>query len=66
MTEKKFKCIECGKQITSLENNPECCGEPMKQEPLDKCVQPHDAEYSGPFEEDEPCDDGRSGYDPSG
>jgi hypothetical protein len=31
----------------------------MKQVPLDVCTQPHEAEYSGPFEEDEPCDDGR-------
>lgn len=60
MTEKKYKCKTCGKTIkTSEENDPQCCGEPMKQVPLDVCTQPHEAEYSGPFEEDEPCDDGR-------
>ncbi len=61
MTEKNFECKDCGKQVKSLENKPECCGKPMKQMTLDKCVQPHDAEYSGTFEEDEPCDDGRAG-----
>ena len=60
MTEKKYKCKTCGKTIkTSEENDPQCCGEPMKQVSLDVCTQPHEAEYSGPFEEDEPCDDGR-------
>ena len=55
MTEKKFECKDCGKQTKNLDGvNPECCGKPMKQLPLDKCVQPSDAEYSGPFAEDEP------------
>jgi hypothetical protein len=61
MTEKKFKCKECGKQINSSEKNPKCCGIAMKTVQIDKCVQPHNAEYSGPFEEDEPCNDGRAG-----
>ena len=61
MTEKKFECIDCGKQVKSSENNPECCGKPMKQLPLDVCVQPTDTEHARVMEDDEPCDDGRSG-----
>ena len=62
MVEKMFECKECGKKLkTSDEKNPKCCDKPMKQIPLDNCIQPHSAEYSGPFEEEEPCDDGRSG-----
>ena len=60
MTEKEYVCNICGKKVTNEgEENPECCGEPMKQLPLDTCKQPHSAEYAGPFEDDEPCDDGR-------
>jgi len=60
MSERTYECQNCGKKIQAPEDeNPECCGEPMKQLPLEVCTQPHEAEYSGPFEEDEPCDDGR-------
>ena len=62
MTKKVYKCMNCGKeQITNDENIVECCGRQMEQIPLDQCTQPHNAEYSGPFEEDKPCDDGRAG-----
>ena len=58
----KYECKDCGKQAKSSDGkNPECCGKPMKQVPLASCIQPHDAEYAGPFEEDEPCDNGRAG-----
>jgi hypothetical protein len=60
MTEKEYVCTVCGKKVTIEDGtHPECCGEPMKQLPLDNCKQPHSAEYAGPFEEGEPCDDGR-------
>jgi hypothetical protein len=61
MTGKKFECIECGKQVKGSENNPECCGKPMKQLPLDICVKPTDAEQARLMEDNEPCDDGRAG-----
>jgi DNA-directed RNA polymerase subunit RPC12/RpoP len=62
MTTKAYKCTKCGKEvITSEVETPECCGQEMEQIPLEQCTQPHEAEYSGPFEEDEPCDTGRSG-----
>jgi len=62
MVKRIYKCPSCGKQITSSEEKQfECCGKTMKQLPLDQCTQPHSAEYAGPFEEDEPCDNGRKG-----
>jgi hypothetical protein len=62
MLKKAYKCKKCGKeQISSEEKSFNCCGQQMEQIPLDQCKQPNSAEYSGPFEEDEPCDDGRAG-----
>ncbi|MDG6218936.1 MAG: hypothetical protein QCI00_05810 [Candidatus Thermoplasmatota archaeon] len=62
MNQIEYRCDKCGKKIGFKEGDPPiCCGKPMKQVPLDICTQPHNAEYSGPFEEDEPCDDGRAG-----
>jgi len=62
MREIKYECKDCGKQLKSSEGkNPECCGKPMKQLPLDICTQPTDAEHARPMEKDEPCDDGRAG-----
>jgi len=60
MSERTYECKNCGKRVQAPDDkNPECCGEKMIQLPLDVCTQPHEAEYSGPFEEDEPCDNGR-------
>jgi len=42
-------------------NIPECCGETMKEIPLDVCTQPAHAEHARPMRDDEPCDDGRAG-----
>jgi len=62
MNQVEYQCSLCGKKLKSQNGeNPICCGKPMKQIRLDVCTQPHNAEYSGPFEEDEPCDDGRAG-----
>ena len=61
MIEKKFQCIECGKQEKRSKNNPKCCGKPMKQLPLDVCVNTSDAEQARAIENDEPCNDGRDG-----
>lgn len=58
----KYKCEICGKTIsTSDKKVPNCCGKPMKQLPLDICVQPSHAEHTRPMDKEEPCDDGRSG-----
>ncbi len=59
----KFKCEECGKEVEVSEKQdvPECCGEKMKQLPLDYCIQPSHPEHARPMDDEEPCDDGRGG-----
>jgi hypothetical protein len=61
MTEKTYECKECRKKIKTSEEKPQCCGKPMKQLPLDLCVQPEDAEHARPMESEQPCDDSRGG-----
>ena len=62
MTKKNYECEKCGKKITTTDEKiPECCGKPMKQLPLDVCVQPAHAEHARPMDSEEPCDDGRAG-----
>lgn len=60
MAAAKYKCEECGKEMTidAKANIPECCGEKMKQVPLDLCTSPHDAETSRTQNADDACDDG--------
>jgi hypothetical protein len=62
MVEKTYECEECGKRVSiSDDEKPECCDKPMKILPLDSCIQPAHAEHARPMENEEPCDDGRSG-----
>ena len=61
MTEKTYECKKCGKRTTTSGDVPVCCGEPMKQLPLDVCLQPAQAEHARPMDIQEPCDDGRAG-----
>ena len=62
MKEKNYECEICGKkEKTSDDKTPECCGKPMKQLPLDICIQPSHAEHVRNTEVEEPCDDGRAG-----
>jgi len=62
MMDKKYKCKICGKTITVKDKNvPKCHGKPMKQMPLDVCIQPSHAEHARTMEHEEPCDDGRAG-----
>ena len=59
---KSYKCENCGKTIKVKDNKiPICCGKPMKQLPLDICIQPAHAEHARSMETEEPCDDGRAG-----
>jgi hypothetical protein len=62
MSKERYECENCGK-IIDMDNGkiPNCCGKPMKQLPLDVCLQPSHAEHARPMDSDEPCDDGRSG-----
>ena len=62
MEEKKYSCKECGNTIiTSDSAIPDCCGKPMEQIPMDVCTHAFSDEIARPFNEDEPCDDARSG-----
>jgi hypothetical protein len=62
MSDVKYECKDCGKKV-KISNGiiPECCGKPMKQLPLDSCLQPAHAEHARPMDSDDPCDDGRAG-----
>ena len=59
---KKYKCEICGKIISNSDKKvPKCCGKPMKQLPVDICIQPSHAEHARSMEKEEPCDNGRGG-----
>lgn len=56
---KKYKCEVCGKIVTVSDNKvPKCCGKPMKQLPMDLCLQPAHAEHARPMDKEDACDDG--------
>lgn len=61
MQERTYECKKCGKKIKTSKETPDCCGKPMKQLPLDACIQPAQAEHARPMESEEPCNDGRAG-----
>ncbi len=58
-----YKCRECGKTVeleTESETVPDCCSRSM-DEALPVCLTSDTAEHSRFSENDEPCEDGRSG-----
>ncbi len=57
----KYKCEVCGNISLSDKKVPKCCGKPMKQLPIDICVQPAHPEHARPMEHEDTCDDGRAG-----
>jgi hypothetical protein len=62
MVERKgYECQECGrKEIVTDGSVPECCGQPMKEVPLEVCLKPPaDAESARTTDNDEACDDFR-------
>jgi len=60
--EKAYQCENCGKTVKiSDEKIPECCGKLMKKLPLDICLQPAHAEHTRPMDDEDACDDFRSG-----
>ena len=60
--EKTYQCENCGKTVKiSDEKIPECRGKLMKKPPLDICLQPAHAEHARPMEDEDACDDFRSG-----
>jgi len=57
-----YRCKRCGNEIIITDGTiPECCGKPMKEIPLDVCIQPAHAEHARPMDREEPCNDGRAG-----
>jgi hypothetical protein len=58
--EKSYKCVDCGKVISTAGDIPECCGKPMKID-LEVCRTAPHAEMARTENTDEPCDDGRKG-----
>ena len=57
-----YECDVCGKRTKKSDKNiPECCNKPMKKIKLDICTQPAHAEHSRPMDEEDACDDFRSG-----
>lgn len=62
MNEVTYECENCGKRIkTSDDKIPDCCHKLMKKIDLDICTQPAHSEHSRPMEEEDVCDDFRSG-----
>lgn len=60
--EKTYKCEVCKKtQIVTGILIPVCCGKPMKQMPLEPCMQPAHAEHARSMESEDACDDFRAG-----
>jgi DNA-directed RNA polymerase subunit RPC12/RpoP len=60
-----YRCEACGKTVEIVDgemNMPECCQRAMtKDDGLDFCEKPSDPEHARLFDDDEPCDDGRTG-----
>lgn len=58
-----YQCQSCKKIITVKNKTtvPSCCGKPMKQVPLDICLQPDHAEHARPMVSQDACDDFRAG-----
>jgi hypothetical protein len=62
-TDKAYRCEICKGQVLISSNSPipECCGQAMRNIPLDQCTLSTTAEHARFDQEDDPCDDGRSG-----
>ena len=58
-----YRCDQCNGEVLLKEGTPppDCCGQPMKNIPLDQCTLSATAEHSRWGVDDEPCDDGRAG-----
>ncbi|MBW2108410.1 MAG: hypothetical protein JRI36_07095 [Deltaproteobacteria bacterium] len=61
-----YQCEACGREVQAQGAEPPalsgCCGAPIKAvEPLSACTTAPSAEHARAADEDDPCDDGRSG-----
>jgi hypothetical protein len=61
--EKAYKCEICEGQVVTPADGPvpECCGQAMRNIPLNQCTLTNTAEHARFDQDDEPCDDGRAG-----
>ena len=59
----KYQCQTCQRTATieEGENIPNCCGKPMEKQTREICLQPAHSEHARPMEDEEPCNDFRSG-----
>ena len=59
----EYECQSCKRTATVADNQdpPECCGKKMHQKTKEICIQPAHPEHARPMEEEEPCNDFRSG-----
>jgi hypothetical protein len=60
---KAYRCEICKGQVVTSESGPtpECCGHAMQNIALDQCTLSTTAEHARFDQEDDACDDGRSG-----
>jgi hypothetical protein len=58
-----YECQSCKKTVTLPKKGkiPLCCGKPMKQIPVDMCLQPSHPEHVRPMDAEDTCDDFRAG-----
>ena len=61
--QKAYRCEICKGQAVAPSGHPipECCGQAMQNIPMEQCTLSTTAEHARFDQEDEPCDDGRSG-----
>lgn len=60
MTE--YQCMSCKRTVNAKSNEiPKCCGKSMKKIPIEICLQPSHSEHSRPMEDEDACNDFRSG-----
>ena len=59
----EYECQTCKRTATVDDNQPapECCGKKMFLKTKEICIQPAHPENARPMEDEEPCDDFRSG-----
>ena len=61
--EKAYRCDICKGEVVTASDGaiPVCCGQAMQTIPLDQCTLTTTAEHARFDQEDDACDDGRSG-----
>ena len=60
---KEYQCQSCKRTATVIDykETPTCCGKPMKIIQREICLQPTHPEHARPMEDEDACNDFRSG-----